>query len=373
MARFNLPDIDFVDDTPEELETLAVSKFESLMGGTITLDEADPRRKFIQAIAYVATIIQNNIDFTGKQSLLSYAVDYYLDHIGNTQKIPVPRLAADYAMTTVHFEMNALTEFLIEAGTQMSVNGLYFATKEDVLVAQGTTELDIEFTCETAGEVGNGLLPGQITELVEPDKFPWVNKAYNITTSSGGAEIEADDAYAERIRIAPEGYSCAGPSGAYEYYAKTASQRIIDVKARQITPGVVGIYPLMEGGTLSTPEEKNAILEVCNEKHVRPLTDKVQVLDPETVFYDLSVTYYIADKSQEDAIQQNVDAARADYINWQKTKLGRGIDPSELYARLQKAGAKRIIVTPNDYIKLEEYQVAKEGTISLSYRGIIYD
>lgn len=369
MARFGLTDIDFTDDSIDELEELLVSRFENNMNGEVTLDEADPRRKFLQAIAYVLFLISNNIDFTGKQTLLSYATDFYLDHIGNKKR--VPRLKAQYATTIMRFSSNAPQQFTIAKGTLVSINDIYFQSISDVIVSAGDVSVDIPFQASEAGTEANGYLPGQITEIVEPDKIPYVYSAVNITKTANGSEIEDDDAYAERIQLAPEGYSNAGPSGAYEYFAKTASQRIIDVKARQISPGVVGIYALMEDGDFPSEEEKNLILNSCNDKSVRPLTDKVEVHDPDVVYYDSAVTYYIADNVKKDETIKSVEEAFYDYITWQKSAFGRGIDPSELYARLQVAGAKKITVTPNDYVKIKECQVAKENAVSITCKGVI--
>lgn len=80
MTRFGLPDINFVDVDATEFENAAVAKFEELQG--VTLEETDPRRKFMQAFAFVATILANNIDYSAKQSRLAYAEDNFLDHLG---------------------------------------------------------------------------------------------------------------------------------------------------------------------------------------------------------------------------------------------------------------------------------------------------
>lgn len=371
MSRFNLPDINFVDLTPEELEELQVSKFEQLMDGEVKLDEADPRRAFLQAVAYAGYLIANNIDFTGKQTLLSYAEDFYLDHLGNKKK--VPRLGATAATTTMRFESNAPRQFVIEKGTLMSINNLYFSAIAEVVVPSGPATVNLPFKCTETGEEGNGFLPNQISEIVEPDKIPYVSAAYNITKTAGGADIEDDDAYANRIQEAPEGYSTAGPGGAYEFHAKKASQNVADVKALKTAPGEVTVYLLMQGGALPTDEEKNKVLTALNADEVRPLTDLVHVSEPEQVPYSLEITYQAPDTSSGLTIQDRAQNVLNEYVLWQKSKFGRGIDPSELYARLQEIGAKRIIVTPNTYIKLTEYQVAQEDVINLVYGGVVND
>jgi phage-related baseplate assembly protein len=350
MARFNLPDIDFVDVDAEELEAIAVGKFEELMKTTLT--RSDPRRKFIQAVVFLATILANNIDFTGKQHLLAYAIDNYLDHLG--AKKNVPRLEPKPA--------------------QMVVNDIIFEATTDTTVNPGDTSVDVTFVCQEAGTVGNGFLPGQITDLVDP--LPWVVKAYNITTSEGGVDWEEDDPYAERIRQSNESYSTAGPEGAYEFFAKSANQLIVDVLVTSPSDGVVEIRPLLKDGVIPSQDVLDQVYEKCNARTVRPLTDHVVVLAPEAVPYNLTATYYISNENQNlvNDIQAKVDAAVQEYLIWQKSKMGRGIDPGEFITRLKNAGAYRVIVeTPAEYTPLQPHQVAQEQNVTVTFGGVVND
>lgn len=367
--RFNLPPIDFIEVDAEELEFIGVSKFEELQN--VSLSEADPRRKFIQSIAYVMAMISNNIDFTGKQSLLAYSTDNYLEHLG--AKKNVTRLPPVAAKTIIRFDVAAPEAFIIPAGLRMSVNDLMFASEKDVSVTPDQMTVDIDFLCETPGTEGNGFLPGQISNIVDSDLVPWVSKAVNITKTEGGIDWETDDAFAERIRTSNERYSTAGPELAYVYYAKSANQKIIDVQVISPSPGVIEIFPLLEGGELPTDEIMAQVLALCSDKTVRPLTDFVKVSKPIVKSYDLEATYFLPKSSLVESEKEIVEAAFNDYVLWQRSKLGRGIDPSELYARLQNAGAKRIQVTPSNYIELERQEVAHAGTTTLTFGGFIDD
>lgn len=371
MARFDLSDIDFVDFEVEEIEEMMVSYFEKRMNNEVTLDEADPRRKILQSVAYMATLALNNIDFTGKQTLLSYAVDDYLDHLGNSKK--VPRLLATAAKTTMRFKSDAPTQFTISAGTNVVVNGIYFVSDIEVIVSAGETSVDIPFTAVEPGIEANGFLVGQITDLVEPDEIPYVYEVQNITKTDGGSEIEDDEAYAERIQMAPEGFSVAGPSGAYEFHARKASSEITDVKALRTNPGEVTVYVLGENGDMPSEELKTAVAAQLDDENVRPLTDLVIVSEPEAVEYSFDVTYQAKDNATAATIEEAANKALQEYFVWQKSKLGRGIDPSELYALLQEIGAKRIVINPTMYIPIKKWQVAKEGIVTLTYGGVVND
>jgi phage-related baseplate assembly protein len=369
MARFNLPDIDFLEVDAAEYENMGVAKFEELQN--VTLSESDPRRKLLQSVALVTTVLANNIDYTGKQNLLTYANDDFLDHLGS--KKDTSRLGPISSKTVFRFEVNNPEPFIIPAGTRVSVSDLTFATTAPRAVEIGAISVDVPAECETAGTIGNGFLPGQITSLVDP--LPWVSKVSNISTSSGGSDWETDDAFADRIRNANESFSTTGPELAYQYFAKSASQRIIDVEVLSPAPCEINIVLLMENGELPTQDEMNEVLKVCSARDVRPLTDRVRASAAEQYIYNLEVQYYLPESviDRQEYYQADVTAALQDYVLWQKSKLGRGIDPSELYAKLRQAGAKRISVEPNQYIELQRHQVAKEGTINLTFGGFVND
>jgi phage-related baseplate assembly protein len=368
MARFNLPDISFADKSAQQIETDIVNRYEQLTGKS--LGPADPRRIFIRAIVLILAQQRSLIDFSAKQNLLGYATGEYLDHIGISRD--TTRLQPTSAKTTLRFTFSIAQQQKISAGTRVTAgDGVFFATISDVTVQAGQTNVDVEAQCTVPGTIGNGYLVGQINQLVDP--IQWVQSVTNITVSEGGADLEDDDSYAERTRQAPESFSVAGPTGAYVYWAKTANPSIIDVSVRSPSPGVVEIRPLLKGGVIPDQEVLDAVMAICSDRKIRPLTDNVQVLAPESVSYDLNLTYWIRtnDASIASSIQTKVTQAIEDYKLWQKSKLGRDIDPSELIARVKNAGAKRVEVTLPAYRQIDTFQVAQESAnISITYGGL---
>lgn len=368
--RFNLPEINFLEKDPEAIERDILFYIEEATG--MTFSNADPRRKFIQALVPYIVQERNNLDYALKQNLLAYAEDEFLDHKG--EDVSTPRLEATPAVTTMEFilEEERVSPLTIEAGTLFLVGeDTYFETQETIVVPVGQHTVQVKAVCTEPGEKGNGYLPGEITELVRP--LPWVKDVRNITTSAGGVEVEDDDAYAERIRMAPESFSVAGPSGAYEYWAKTASQEIVDVVVSSPLPGIVDIRILLKDGELPTQEILDRVFEVCSDKSVRPLTDKVTVNAPEIVQYDVDVEYWVlkSNVSSFSTIQDRVEQALQDYLIWQKSKMGRDVDLSELIARLKEAGAYRVAVHSPMYQAIEQHQVAKENIVNLKFGGLV--
>ncbi|MDX5091598.1 baseplate J/gp47 family protein [Lactobacillus crispatus] len=367
MNRFNLPDIQFAQKSAEQIEADAVARFEE--NTDITLTKADPRRKFIQTDAYMLALQRSLIDYTGKQNLLAYAENENLDHIGARAK--TPRLEALAARTTQRFHLSIAKPQTIPEGTRVSAgDGIFFATLESVEVAAGQTFVDVMVECTVMGSIGDGYLPGQLNQLVDP--LQWVQSVQNLTTSAGGADTEADDPYAERIWQAPESFSVAGPEGAYKYWARTASPSIVDVAVDSPAPCEIEIRPLLQGGQIPTQEVLDQVMEVCNDRKIRPLSDLVKVLAPEQVNYDLSVTYWIglSSSGMATSIKAKIEKAIDEFIQWQKSKLGRDIDPSELTARIKMAGAKRAAVTLPMYRQIAPHQVAKENQVQVVYGGL---
>lgn len=166
---------------------------------------------------------------------------------------------------------------------------------------------------------------------------------------------------------------------------------IIDVAVYSPTPGVVHIRPLLEGGELPNGQLIEEIEKILNEKNRRPLTDKVKVIKPEQVEYNINVKYYINsnDAEQENTLKEAVEKSiREDYVLWQKSVLGRDIDPNQLVYFIRGAGAGRIEVTEPVYTEIikdtsisaatthkgdAKAQVAKESQITINYGGVMYD
>ena len=104
---------------------------------------------------------------------------------------------------------------------------------------------------KSAGIIGNGYQHGQLNILVDP--IPYVAAVSNIDVSSGGIDDESDDSYRERIQLAPEKFTTAGSDDSYKYWAKTATQNILDVEVYSPAPGEINVVSLMQAGTRVLP------------------------------------------------------------------------------------------------------------------------
>jgi phage-related baseplate assembly protein len=365
----NLPKIEFASKDVGQIEADVITTYEAI--AERKLAPGDPVRLFLQAIAALIAQQRLLIDYSAKQNLLAYAAGDYLDHIGAL--VRTARIPAQPAATTLRFNLATAQPqaVIIPAGTRVTPGGqVSFAVQEDTTVPAGSLQVDIYAKCTTVGAVGNSWQIGQINQLVDP--LPWISQVQNITASSGGSDVESDDKYRKRICEAPESFSVAGPDGAYKYWARTASPLISDVAVYSPTAGQVSIRPLLKEGEMPSQEILDAVEAICNSRSIRPLTDQVTVAAPEVVNYNVTIEYFVdQDRSTEaSAIQIAVTEAVNSYVAWQKEKLGRDINPSELIARVMGAGAKRVTVTSPAFAQVQPYQVGIAGTVDVTYGGI---
>lgn len=370
IPRWGLAPVNFLETDAETIRSQIITGFEQASGDTLAA--GDPRRLFLLSIADVIIQQRTAINLAAQQNLLSYAQGGYLDALG--QLLAVERMAESKAVTTIEFTLSQAlgSVYTIPAGTQVTNGVVTFETDEDLLIPIGQTKGEVSASCTVAGPVGNDYLAGQISTIVTPMTF--VSGAQNTTITTGGADAESDPDFADRIRLAPNSFSVAGPEKAYVYHAKSVSPAIIDVKVDSPTPGEVDVYVLLTDGTLPTEDTLEQIEEHLSDENIRPLTDYVVVKAPTASNYEIELHYWInqEDSSKAAQIQADVEAAVEQYRLWQQTKIGRDITPGKLLQLVFAAGASRVDnskLKPATWKKLEAMQVAQCTKVNVVYEG----
>lgn len=259
-------DLNLVDVDPSSIYNDVVTSLES--GVNEPLYPGDERRIFGEALVAVLVAYASKANDASRQTLLRYARGQVLDAIG--ERLGVERIAATPAATTLKFTLSAVQDhaITIPAMTRVTSDGtMYFQTDEPCTIAIGETSGIVAASCQTAGTAGNGYAEGTLATLV--DLQPYVQTVVNTTETAGGDDgepytTEGDDRLRERIKLAPNRLSTAGPEQAYAYWAMSADASIADVAVFSEDFDDVLHCPVVEGrayvgGDLLDPEKKLAV------------------------------------------------------------------------------------------------------------------
>ena len=364
-----LPDVNFVDVNPQETISAIIGGYEQISGESLA--DGDPRRLFLLSIAYIIIQQRQQIDASGKSNLLYYAQDEYLDHLGAFRN--TPRLQSQSAVDTQRFTLSQLrpNNIGIPQGTRVtSDNQRFFRTSQPATIIAGQLSVDVPIEAIQPGIDSNDIPAGQINKLVDP--IPFVQATANLLGTTGGRSKEDNESYRFRIYQAPTGFSIAGPEDAYKFWARTANSAIIDVSATSPSAGVVEVRPLLENGEIPSQAILDQVDAALSPKTIRPLTDQVQVLAPNIVGFDIDLTYFIRtiDSPSAPLIQEKVNAEIESFVQWQKEKLGRDINPDEIIFRLKKAGVKRVQFVSPSFVPVSASSVAIVNNIIVNYGGL---
>lgn len=369
MSDIKYPDIEFLETDTETVisNMIALYEEEQKKAGreNYRVRPGSPERIFISWMAAVIVQQRTLINDIAKMNVPRYAAksenEEYLNSLAEIFK-DTERLPASPASATFRFYISEPQQqsTIIPASTRISFDGvIMFATSEVLEIKAGETSGEVEAVCTQPGTVGNGLVAGQVKEVVDLFDHYW--KAENITTTSGGAEKEDNASYYERMRDSMESFSTAGPINGYIYWTKTVSSAVLDVAVTSPEACVVDVRVILQDGQEATPAVLKEIEEALNASDIRPLTDIVTVSAPDTVDFSVDVTFYIAQPNRESAaaIEREVRAAVDDFIVWQTSKMGRDINPSYLTKMMMDAGAKRVEVRQPTFQSVEDIAVGK--------------
>lgn len=374
-----MSDYNFVNYNSEDI-------YNTVIGSLIAYCKAplypgDERRIFGEGVVSLFASMYAQFDDAARQRMLRYARGAVLDGIG--ELVGAIRLEPQPAYATFRFSVDAAqTEnIIIPQGTRITTDGsVYFATDVLDVLQAGETYVDIAATCTETGSQYNGLSVGTVATLV--DMIPYISSVQNITITNGGDDGEAyttegDNRFRERIRMAPAQFTTAGPESSYRYFAMSADPDIIDVAldAPEDEPNVVKIYPLMTGGQLPDEDVLKAVADVCSADGVRPMTDKVIALAPETVEYSVNVKYYTLIDEEADAIAaiEGDGGAIDQYNEWQQGALDRDINPDYLRKLMLapgdgKTGAYRVDIISPTIADVGKAQVARlSGPVTVTH------
>ncbi len=181
------------------------------------------------------------------------------------------------------------------------------------------------------------------------------------------AVLEDDDRFRLRVQLSLEGYSTAGPRGAYIFHAMTADTRVKDVDVDSPAPGEVVVTILSnDGNGIPTAELLNSVDQYLNQETVRPLTDLVTVQEPILKPYRIGAELVLFDGPDSDLVQRTSVDNTQHYIS-ELNKLGQDITVSGLYAALHTEGVQRVnLIEPVNDIIIASNEVGVNESVIVS-------
>jgi len=157
---------------------------------------------------------------------------------------------------------------------------------------------------------------------------------------------EKDDPFRERIQLAFEGLTTAGPRNSYIFHARNASGLVMDATAESPSPCAVTVTVLSsEGEGVASPELLATVAAGLNDEEVRPLGDRVTVQSAEIIHYRIDAILHMNSAGPEvDASLAEATKRLAAWVNPRK-RLGVEVARSAVDAQVHVAGVSRVELT----------------------------
>lgn len=183
---------------------------------------------------------------------------------------------------------------------------------------------------------------------------------------------ETDNEYRYRLSLQPEGYSTAGPDGAYIYHALSASGQVKDAKpVSTVAAGTVDVYVLSRiGNGTADAALITAVDNALNDKMIRPLCDGVNVHAATIVNYQLDIELVLYPGAAAELAINNAESKLALFAEAMH-RIGGDIDESAIKGVSYASSIKRIIINqPAANLYCNDTQAPYCTNINVSVAGV---
>lgn len=158
-------------------------------------------------------------------------------------------------------------------------------------------------------------------------------------------EGEGDGAFRERGRLAPLGFSTAGPAAAYRYHARSAHPDVADVQVTRPVPGEVQISVLSRVGDGAPAQGLlSTVAAALNAEDVRPLSDTVTVVAARIRPWSAKAVLHFPSGAAIDPVMAEARRAVAAYAAAQH-RVGAAVRIGGINAALYQAGVENVELT----------------------------
>ena len=192
-------------------------------------------------------------------------------------------------------------------------------------------------------------------------------------TDTTDAVMESDTSLRLRAQRAYDGLSVAGPSGAYEYFARSASGLVRDARAISPSPANVTVSILStEGDGTATEALLNTVRSVLNAEDTRPVADRLTVQSARIVTWRLNAKLYFYPGPESEPI---LAAAESSFRKWlaEQGLIGQDVALSAIAATLHVHGVQRVEISqfhPTDVSPLTVLPVCRSAN-ALTFLALI--
>jgi phage-related baseplate assembly protein len=189
------------------------------------------------------------------------------------------------------------------------------------------------------------------------------------------AIYESDERLRKRTQLALEGFSTAGPEGAYLFHSLSADSRVKDISVQGpddgLPAGEVLITVLSTENDGAASDELLTIVDIeLSREEVRPLTDMVTIQSATIHNYVIEATMYFYDGPDSSLVIDQSQMAIEKYVAEQH-KVGRDIAISGIYDALHQPGVSRVVlVNPTIDIIIDKNTAPFCTSITLINGGI---
>lgn len=332
----------------------------------------DRRYLFLSTLATTLSVLFAKTNLAFSQNFLSDAYSIGLDKFGVDYN--TPRLQPQKAKTKVKFTLSTEleTDLTIINNTMITTNSQQiFLTTQDLIIKAGQTTGTVDCISQFGGSAYNNINIGDINILVVP--IPYVQSVSNTAKPTGGTDLEDDESYRQRLKIASSKASSAGSVVAYKSWTLEADNNIVDVIVDTPEPGTVIIKPIMRGGGLPSEDVLDNVRNIFDSNKNYPNTTKLEVQAPEEFTFNINISYTVekVNKNIENEIKNNVEKAVDNYINLQISKAGVNINPDQLRRDVLNAGAYTVTILQPTFTNKNLGKINKLGTKKITYKGLL--
>lgn len=242
-------------------------------------------------------------------------------------------------------EVAAYRELLLRQRVNEAIKAVTLAYANDADLDQIAARYNVERLLIDAGN---------------PDVIPPIPPTY-----------ESNDSLRRRVQLSFEGFSTAGPEGAYLFHALGSDARVLDADARSPVPGQVIVAVLSNVGDGVAPSDLLAAVNATlSDEDVRPLTDQVLVESAGIVNYAITAQLKLYPGPDATVVLNAANAAAAAYAETNH-RLGRDVTLSGLYAALHQEGVQNVALTsPVADIAVARNQASYCTGITITSAGI---